>query len=230
MYGDGFTVRSARYTSNGCAPVSREALRHRDLVRIAALDVLLRALDLRQKAFARVVRSERALRVRRARRVVRQPRERAQQPADEFLDLPRRLPVRASTSPSSRAWLTTFDLVLRVVEDERRIDEQEDRLGEALRVGIGHGRLLVVARTLVRHVADGAAVEAQQAFDGHGREAPQLVLDLQQRVAGRLVQRGVLAGAQHAIRLRADETVPRERSPPSTDSSRNECLPRTTFK
>ena len=24
MYGDGFTVRSARYTSNGCASVSRE--------------------------------------------------------------------------------------------------------------------------------------------------------------------------------------------------------------
>ena len=80
----------------------------------------------------------------------------------------RRLPVRRLDIAIEPRVADDFDLVLQVVEDEQRIDEQEDRLGKALRVGIGHGQLFVVARALVRHVADGAAVEARQALDGDG--------------------------------------------------------------
>ena len=46
MYGDGFTCRSTRYTSNGSTwLVEVEALREHDLEDVAGEDVLLRGLD-----------------------------------------------------------------------------------------------------------------------------------------------------------------------------------------
>jgi len=101
-----------------------------------------------------------------------------------------------------------LDGVLEVVEDEDRVGEHEQRLGEGLGVGGGDGDArLEVARRLVGEEADGAAGEARQPiFDTGELEPRQLPLDLQQRVFA-LTRRGVGAGAEDAVGLRADEAV-----------------------
>jgi hypothetical protein len=65
-------------------------------------------------------------------------------------------------------------------------------------------------------VEAGALREALAALEALGQKPGRWlalrfkVFDLQERVTGRLVQRGVHASPQHAIRLRADEAVARE--------------------
>ena len=187
--------------------LAREALRHLDLIRVAARNVRLRALDFRHKLLTRVVRDEGALDVGRARRVVRQARERLREARDKLLDLPRRLPVRGVDIAIEPRVADDFDLALQVIEDEQRVAEQEDRLREALRIRFRQRQFLVVAGAFVRHVADGAAVESRQPFDRHRRQSPQLIFDLEQRVARRLVGERVVARAEDTVRLGADEAV-----------------------
>ena len=101
-----------------------------------------------------------------------------------------------------------LDQVLEVVEDEQRVYELEEHLGQAVGVAAGQRQALEVAHGLVADVADGAAVEGGQVGVGDQREAFELALDLVQRVdAGHgLIGDG---GSVDAVGLGADEGVAR---------------------
>ena len=74
------------------------------------------------------------------------------------------------------------DAVLQVVEDDEGVGEHEHGLGEAVGVGRGLGQALEVGGGVVGDVADGPAVEAGDALDGHGPVARKLALDDFERV------------------------------------------------
>ena len=101
----------------------------------------------------------------------------------QLFDLPRRLPVRRFDVAIQPRVAHDLDRALEVVEDEERVGEEEDRLREALRIGFRHRQLLVVTGDFVGQVADGAAMESRQPFDGHRIEAAHLLFDGDERVA-----------------------------------------------
>ena len=112
------------------------------------------------------------------------------------------------------------DAVLQVVEDDQRVGEHQQGLGQAVGVGRGLGQALEVGGGVVGDVADGPAVEAGDALDGHGPVARKLALDDFERVhravvfdgdaaVGSPTIRGSQTGAraEHLPRLRPDEAV-----------------------
>ena len=105
--------------------------------------------------------------------------------------------------------------MLQVVEDDERVGEHQQGLGEAVGVGRGLGQALEVGGGVVGDVADGPAVEAGDALDGHGPVAGELLLDHLERVHRAVVFDGdaavggrqLRAGAEYLPRLRPDEAV-----------------------
>ena len=99
-----------------------------------------------------------------------------------------------------------LDVVAQVVEHEQRVGEHEDRLGQALGVGLRHGHArLKVVHGVVGDVAHAAPMERWQTLHGNQPEGVHFTLHQGQRVHR---ARGLVgAGAEHVVRLGADETV-----------------------
>ena len=130
------------------------------------------------------------------------------QPLHDAVHQCARLHVRPLDIAIQAAVRDHLNNVVKVVEHEHRVAEQEHRFGYAH--GIAQLPLdarFKVADRVVRHVANGAARERREVRHGHDLEARELPLERDQRVAFEL---GPWPGLEHAIRLRPDERIARQ--------------------
>ena len=92
-----------------------------------------------------------------------------------------------------------------VVEDQQRVHEHELRFRQSQRVELGTRQVFKSSGRFIRQVADSAAGEAGQAFDGDDLVLGQFLRDGSERVGA-----GPAAGSDHLIRIGADEAVARQ--------------------
>ena len=198
--------------------LARKALRVHALNDVAGDDIVDDLLDVGEVPFALDVGANRAGMPDRFGRVGRRYRRTGFKPLDQLVDSELGCSISSVNITIKSRMGHDLDHVLEMVEQEHGVDELEQRLGQTVMVAFGglYARLEVSNR-LVPEISDRAAVEWRQVRVGHKIESAQFRLNFVERI-----NRASRGRAEDSIGLGSDEGNRPGRSPPSTDSSRNE--------
>ena len=131
--------------------------------------------------------------------------ERLSQPVHQRVDPVHRLLVGFLYVAVQTNMAADLDPVGDMVEDQQRVHEHELRFWQSQRVALRGRQVFKPGGRLVREVADGAAGEAGQALDGYDLVLGQFLGDGLKGIGA-----GPAAGADHLIRIGADEAVARQ--------------------